>query len=181
MKKTFLGLLVFIAGCAVGFVAAGKLLKDRYEQIAQDEIDSVKAAFRKKREAPGPELETEQPAEPKKEYANRIRDLGYSEEPFKETVQKPRVISPEEFGDQGEYDEISLTLYSDGTVADDEDRPMGEDEIEETIGKDSLSHFGEYEDDSVFVRNDRLKADYEILMDNRTYGDILREKPYLAK
>ena len=58
---------------------------------------------------------------------------------------------------------------------------MDEDEIEETIGKDSLTHFGEYEDDSVFVRNDRLKVDYEILMDQRGYADVLREKPYLAK
>ena len=49
----------------------------------------------------------------------------------------------------------------------------------ETIGKDSLTHFGEYEDDSVFVRNDRLKADYEILMDQRTYAEVLQEKPYL--
>lgn len=33
--------------------------------------------------------------------------------------------------------------------------------------------------DSVFVRNDRLKADYEILADPRSYADVLREKPYL--
>lgn len=89
------------------------------------------------------------------------------------------MISPDEFGDQDEYDQISLTYYSDGTVTDDNDRPMSDDEIEESIGKDSLTHFGEYEDDSVFVRNDRLKADYEILKDERTYADILREKPYL--
>lgn len=91
------------------------------------------------------------------------------------------MISPDAFGDQDGYDEISLTYYADGTVADDSDRAMSEDEIEETIGKDSLTHFGEYEDDSVFVRNDRLKADYEILMDPRPYADVLREKPYLAK
>ena len=90
------------------------------------------------------------------------------------------MISPDEYGDQEGYDEISLTYYSDGTVADDSDRAMADAEIEETIGKDSLTHFGEYEDDSVFVRNDRLKADYEILMDQRTYADVLREKPWLT-
>ena len=46
------------------------------------------------------------------------------------------------------------------------------DEIEELIGKDSLNHFGEYEDDSVFVRNDRLRTDYEILADSRPYGEV---------
>ena len=91
----------------------------------------------------------------------------------------PRIISPDEFGDQDGYDKVSLTYYSDGTVTDDDDRAMNENEVEETIGKDSLTHFGEYEDDSVFVRNDRLKADYEILMDQRTYAEVLQEKPYL--
>ena len=30
--------------------------------------------------------------------------------------------------------------------------------MDEIVGKESLNHFGEYEDDSVFVRNDRLSA-----------------------
>ena len=41
---------------------------------------------------------------------------------------------------------------------------------DDVVGMESLTHFGEYEDDSVFVRNDRLKCDYEILMDERTYS-----------
>ena len=96
-----------------------------------------------------------------------------------EPKQSSYVIEPDAFGEAEGYDEISLTFYADGTVTDDNDRAMSEDEIEETIGKDSLSHFGEYEADSVFVRNDRLKADYEILKDLRSYADVLREKPYL--
>lgn len=58
---------------------------------------------------------------------------------------------------------------------------MDDDEIEETVGKGSLTHFGEYEPDSVFVRNDRLKVDYEILMDQRTYAQVLEEKPWLVR
>lgn len=90
------------------------------------------------------------------------------------------MISPDDFGTEDGYDEISLTYYADGTVTDDSDHAMSDDEIEETIGKDSLNHFGDYEPDSVFVRNDRLKADYEILADPRSYADVLREKPYLV-
>ena len=47
------------------------------------------------------------------------------------------------------------------------------DDIEETVGIDSLTHFGEYEDDSVFVRNDERKCDYEILLDDRDYEDCV--------
>ena len=43
------------------------------------------------------------------------------------------------------------------------------------------SHFGEYEDDSIFVRNDRLKCDLEILFDRRTYAEVLAKEPYKAE
>lgn len=177
MNKSVFRLLVFVAGVAAGFFAANKLMKQKYEQLVQDEIDSVKAAFRK--DHPLPEKKPKSTEKERKEYSQRIVNLGYTEEKKLADKHEPYVISPDEFGDQDDYDEISLTYYVDGTVTDDNDRAMSEDEIEETIGKDSLKHFGEYEDDSVFVRNDRLKADYEILMDQRSYADILREKPYL--
>lgn len=48
---------------------------------------------------------------------------------------------------------------------------MDDTEIQQSIGFESLGHFGEYEDDSVFVRNDRLKTDYEILLDEENYSD----------
>ena len=180
MNKGFAIFASFVVGGVTGFVAADKMLKQKYEQLVQDEIDSVKAAFRK--EHPLPEKKPPKPTEEeRKAYSQYASGLGYTEEKKPAPIQAPHVIAPEEFGDQDGYDEISLTYYSDGTVTDDNDRAMDEDEIEENIGKESLSHFGEYEDDSVFVRNDRLKVDYEILMDQRSYADVLREKPYLAK
>lgn len=186
MNKGTIGFVFFAAGSAAGFMTARKLLKDRYEQLAQDEIDSVKAVFRKH----------EQPKQTKKEkttaipaaaeektnyrkYSESLKYIQKEEEPQVEL--KPRVISPDEFGEQDGYDEISLTYYADKTLTDDHEHPMSEDEIEETIGKESLRHFGEYEPDSVFVRNDRLKVDYEILMDQRTYAEVLQEKPYLVR
>ena len=64
-------------------------------------------------------------------------------------------------------------------LTDDNDEKM--EDYEETIGKDSLDHFGEYEDDSVFVRNDKLRCDFEILSDLRTYSEVLKLKPRLPK
>lgn len=91
--------------------------------------------------------------------------------------EKPYVISPLEFGDKENegYTTVSLMFYSDGLLADD----MGEviENIDETVGVDSLNHFGEYEDDSVFVRNDRLKIDYEILLNNKRLVDVRKQSP----
>lgn len=84
----------------------------------------------------------------------------------------PYVISPDEFGQDESYETISLTYYADGVLADDDDEMV--EDVENLVGFDSLNHFGEYEDDSVFVRNDRLKCDYEILLDHRKYTDVKR-------
>ena len=91
----------------------------------------------------------------------------------------PYVISPEEFGANEEYDIITFRYYSDHILAD-EDGQLIED-VEGCIGFESLNHFGEYEEDSVFVRNERLKTDFEILRDLGTYADVIKSKPYLRR
>lgn len=189
MNRVLIGFVCFAAGSAAGFMTAQKLLKDKYEQLAQDEIDSVKAVFCKHETVKGEKpTETGADSAPKanthekvnyRKYGESLKYIQKQEEPQMEM--KPQIISPDEFGEQDGYDEISLTYYADKTLTDDRDHPMDEDEIEETVGRDSLKHFGEYEPDSVFVRNDRLKADYEILMDSRTYAQVLEEKPWLTR
>lgn len=194
MKKSLMSILAFAAGGVVGFVAADRMMKQKYEQIVQDEVESIKAAFRKepsaseKESGPAaaeasesePKAEDDKPTEQEREqYRKAVAELGYTKEEKPPVTIKPRVITPDEFGCLDAYEQISLTYYADGTVADDDDRAMSKETIEETIGRESLRHFGEYEEDSVFVRNDRLKVDYEILLDARTYGEVLQEKPYL--
>lgn len=178
MKTGIFGMMAFLAGGAVGFALASGMLKQKYEQRVQDEVDSIKEKLGK--EHPRTEKKDEnQKEEERRTYSKLTATLGYTQQTEPEKRQAPRIIEPNAFGEEEDYDEISLTFYADGTVADDSDRAMSEEEIEETIGRDSLSHFGEYEADSVFVRNDRLKADYEILKVLRSYADVLREKPYL--
>jgi hypothetical protein len=40
------------------------------------------------------------------------------------------------------------------------------------VSPDYFDHFGDFEDDAVYVRNPKLKCDYEILYDERNYEDI---------
>ena len=94
---------------------------------------------------------------------------------------KPRVIPPEEFGVNEKYDQISLTYYSDGTVADSDDMPQTDAEIDQSVGQASLNHFGEYEDDAVHVVNDQMKAYYEILRDERPFHKVLDDNPTLRE
>ena len=104
-----------------------------------------------------------------------MQDLGYAPKED-ENVNRPYVITPEDFSENAEdYEVVSLNYYADGVVTDENDDLL--DDIEETIGLESLEHFGEYEDDSVYVKNDDLEILYEILLDHRKYSDIIVTKP----
>lgn len=194
----------FVAGAAIGLIAGFKLSETKYQAKIQEEIASVKEAFRNKRV----DISKFAPKESKKvdevskkvfkKPEQEVRKVPYAtmyKEPSKQTKEErvivetkigeakkgPYVISPDEFGEDQEYEQISLIYYADNTLADDEDMVMDEAEIERTVGMDSLTRFGEYEPDSVFVRNDELKTEYEILLDQRPYFEVLKEKPYLRR
>lgn len=196
MSKTHFAM--FMAGATVGAAAAWLYCKRYYEQIAQEEIDSVKEVYATRKEVNVTERnEDDLEADKKKadmaklkpdlvDYAAKLQEQGYtnysakSEKPSKKEdddsmEDKPYVISPDEYGELDGYDTLSLTYYADSVLADDDDEIV--DNIDETVGFDFAEHFGDYEDDSVFVRNDRLKCDYEILRDNRPYSDIVGEDP----
>ena len=193
MNKTK-NFMMFVLGVAVGSVVTWRYVEKKYEQIAQDEIDSVKEVFSKREAEFTEDTEVRIKADNAKEkpsvieYAARLREQGYTnysdmvdekpeevkEEPM--IVDKPYVITPEEFGDLDDYETISLTYYADQILTDDNDVIV--DNIEDVVGFDSLNSFGEYEDDSVFVRNDRLKCDYEIMLDQRKYSDVIKRRPH---
>jgi len=98
---------------------------------------------------------------------------------LKKSIKKPYVISPDDFGVSEEYGQLSFVYFADGTLADDAEIPMNKEDIERTVGQDAINHFGEYEQDTVYIRNEQTKTEYEILRDIRTYGQLLKEKPYL--
>lgn len=182
------GLVMFALGAAVGSAVTWQYTKKKYEKIAQEEIDSVKEVFSKREADTEIKVETEhsnvQEARFDKveekpdlsEYAAILEQEGYTSEEGVKVSDKPYVISPDEFGEFDEYEQISFTYYADQVLADENDEQI--EDVEGTIGHEALTHFGEYEDDSVFVRNDRRKCDYEILMDNRLYSEVLKTKPH---
>ena len=178
MNVTLNKVLWFTAGAIVGAAVTYNYFKTKYERIAQEEIDSVKRAFSEPTTA---EEVTDEPAEGIIAHAQDIiRQHGYASaeepaEPIGEEVKgvhRPYVISPAEFDTIDDYEVFSLNYYADGVLADD----MGNvvENIDSMVGRDSLTHFGEYEDDSVHVRNDALKCDFEILRDLSRYSDIYK-------
>ena len=190
MNNTLSKIIIFTAGAAIGSVVTWKIVKTKYEHYAREEIESVKALWEetygdKSESDENVEEETEdefeKAASEKEEYEQLVKDAGYTADQTDITqnqneedgsMDTPYVITPEEFGENG-YDTVSLNYYEgDGVLTDDYDEPFTDEEIEELVGADFAEHFGEYEDDSVFVRNDFVKVDYEILKDYGKFSEI---------
>ena len=114
------------------------------------------------------------------EYAKILSETGYTNyaerqdkkekkgvEPVED--ERPYVISPDEFGEKDGYENVTLTYYADGVLTDYFDNVISN--VDDVVGFDSLDHFGEYEDDVVFVRNEKMETDYEILRDLRDFNE----------
>lgn len=167
-------LLMFIFGAAIGSVTTWKLVECKYKQIANEEIDDMKAYYDRKLNEIGECKETEDIYE--EEEPSIEEDKDEYEDIAKKYISdsdhisnKPYVIEPSEFGEIEDYDQINLTYYADGVVVDDLSGEVVED-LEKLIGL-NLDRIGEYEDDALHIRNDELETDYEILAVENKYKE----------
>lgn len=179
---------MFATGATIGSLVTWKLVSDKCNQRADEEIESMKQHYAEKYGEVYEQLsfddipDEEEDEDPKPstldEHKDFVADLGYTNyaDMKKETkevddLKKPYVIAPEEFTEIPDYETESLIYFSDGVLTNDKYDPI--EDVDYMVGIDSLDHFGEYEDDSVFVRNDILKTDFEILLDSRTYYSLI--------
>lgn len=189
-------LLCFVTGAAIGSVVTWKLIEKKYKDLADEEIESVIETFknRKPRITKDNVKETVEKVinkykEPKETVEDIVTAEGYSIEDEEETdedddsnytvdvdtgveVIVPYVITPGQFGEYSEYGTKTLTYYADNVLTDEIDNPITSEEMETMIGPDALDHFGEYEDDSVYIRDETNEMDYEILKSEKTFSEI---------
>ena len=190
MKGNFGKLLIFAIGAAVGSIVTWKLVKTKYEKICDEAIEDVKKVY-SQRKSNAEELRNQASEllnEVRKENAKKDDDQDLeeyekittnymNEKEEDDMTYEPHVIPPDDFGEKFGYDTVSLTYYADGILTDIYDNII--EDVDDLVGEDSLNHFGEYEDDSVFVRNDAKETDYEILRDERTYSDVMGDSSEL--
>ena len=186
-------LLGFVIGLAIGVVSSALYFRGK----TQEEINEVRSFYLSKvgenEATENTEAETVEEkvfrefnaTKPEiRDYINTLRERKYvdysktaepddSSAKVPDVIADPYVISIDDFGQEEGYDTITLTAYSDGTIAN-----YADDELEDpesTIGEDILSKFGD--EDVVYIRNDRLKADFEVVRDNRTYVEVIGDSP----
>ena len=197
MNKNLEKTLIFVGGCITGAVSTF-FISRRYFQKREDKaIESMKNDFKSNVNKIIERTETSE---------TNLKSLGVLEEsydPLKNTSENdkfvaeslinqyksstpdvnfdysetPIIISSEEFGDDPDYDIVTLTYYTDGTLCDDMDYPF--EDVSQHVGDDYMTHFGEVDYSSVFVRNDVEKKYYEILFSQKSYDEVKESKPYL--
>lgn len=129
-----------------------------------------------------------------KNYAAETEKIDYSSvKPLKDDLEdmieediardgieqsKPYVIRPNEFGNSDMHDIQELQYYEPdaenprGVLTDGWD-PLTDEEIAAAVGSDYYTHFGEYEDSRVIIRNDERRMEYEIVKEYETYNEHL--------
>lgn len=187
--------IAFVAGAAVGYFAASYLLKDKYEKRFQQEVSSTIEAFKSNKKDDEvthkdeklKAVSDEVVVADIKEYAKNIGKHDYSEvkddEPSEENKDdgidhtKPYMITEEEVDAYMNYSITQWNYYADGVLTDENNEVV--EDVSTTIGKEVFEYLKRTSESAIYVRNDLLELDYEILKNEMTYAELLEKKPYL--
>jgi hypothetical protein len=199
--KLFKGLCIFAAGALAGAAVAARVVREKYQQEAEEEIAEMRDYYRELRKntkTPDEDkmVEEENTKEEKEENTKNEYDeivKGYTnytqyndietkenkkEEKEERTNYEPFIIDVEEFGEDPTYDTATLTYYKDKVLTNDLD-----DVIDYSVaGEENLKIFDEHPDcKAIYVRDDIYMVDYEILRDPYQYDeydDFPDKKPH---
>lgn len=110
-----------------------------------------------------------------------VAEINESEEEYKyrnlsnKDDNEPHVITIEQFSEEcDQYDKSTIYYYEDDDVLADENEEVIID-VDSIVGGEALTSFGEGSEDSevVYVRNDRLQIDYEIIRLSKSYKETV--------
>ena len=190
--------VLFAVGAVAGSLATYVAMKTKCEKQIQEEVNSVRKAFATYDESTRdnnseastePESKDEENSSNTKTYErynSLLHNYTPTEEPAKNTSTTgkvrdyiPEVIPPEDYGEIEEYDQLEYTYFADCVIVDSDGDIVDADEVEDTISFESLNHFGDYESDAVYIKNDERHAYYAVYKDLRKYSEVrtLNGKP----
>ena len=170
----------FLVGAGLGVTIAWHFAKTKYEKIADEEIESMKKVLLKDKEKDNENSEKKKNISKVDEIVNKecykVQSTNYATVYNEKKTQKNDAesyihpIPSDEFGLEEEYDVITLIYLVDGVLIDDMDAEVGN--IEEKIGADFAKYFEETNGDTIYFKNDKYKAYYEVVQDDRSFDQV---------
>lgn len=185
---------IFFAGVAVGAAGCYFALRVKFEKQLNEQVDVINQAFDREMEKLGLEItkekkEAEDPVNGGKIFRTEIKKHGYEthfktikeDSPKMEEMESPKeggsvepyIISAEQFATDGILDKVTLTYYINADLVCEEEEIL--DNFQNIIGTDFVNHFHDDEEGVVYVRNERLGTDYEVILDDSD-GEFIRAR-----
>lgn len=182
MNNTVQKAVIFVAGVAVGGLSAWQYLKAKYDKKFEVEIQETKERFMSYLQKDTEIIEKKEPTpDPKSDISTIKMDAPKKEKVDYHAKHSEKlhhyVIDPNDLGEKERdgYQCVSFTHYSDDVLVDETFDPVIN--IDDIVGIDYKTHLGEFEDDSVCIRNDKLKLDIQIIFDPRKYEELVKKMP----
>lgn len=178
MRNTLSKILIFTAGATIGSVVTWKIVRDKYESTIQEEIQAIRDLYANDdKHADTDEESDESEEDEQKEYEDIVeqnRYVRYSDK--KEEVKGEGdmndhiyVIDQDDW-DDSDYEQESVYCFADGVIANEMEEEI--ENAEELVGPHAAEWLDESGNDWVYIRNDRLETDYEVLRDIRRYSEV---------
>ena len=189
-------LLIFLGGAAVGGLTATiyfkrkmDSLEEEYQKIATDAYNKYVGEFNSAT-IYNDEFAVNYPTEDVQITSNIANggctlgiDVGNDEDKYTEIVKEynnqeenetednimPYVITPEEYGDNDDYDTKVLTAFTDKVVLDEDNCMTDIEYFGDAINKKIYSK--KNKDTSIFVRDENEKVDYEIIKESISFEE----------
>lgn len=183
-------LLIFLGGAAVGGLTATiyfkrkiDSLEEEYQKIATDAYNKYISDFNIEVGYSHGDKDIQIISDiPNKGYVSGI-DIGNDEDKYTEIVKEynnqeenetednimPYIITPEEYGDDDDYDTKVLTAFTDKVVLDEYNCMVDIGYFGDAINKKIYSK--KNKDTSIFVRDENEKVDYEIIKENISFEE----------
>lgn len=179
----------FVCGAAIGAAVSYFVFKEKFKADAEEEISEMRDYVKEKL---GERSDLKKQGEKLEEQGKKLEKVVRSYDTFSKlpvdresevTIRRAEMehpkedkeiyrISHEEYVDVlPEFDKITLTYYSDdATLVDEVDEIV---DIGTTIGTDNFKAFDANDLDEMYVRNEKMSCDYEVVRVLGSYKEMI--------
>lgn len=185
MNGTMKNFLFLVIGAGIGSFVTYRLLKENYEALVEEESESVKETFSRRMPA-SPEYEEDGLEMNDEEYERfqlQKKSGAYTQydqrftrpnEAGENEILPPYVVDVVEYNESNfHFDKSTIYYYNiDDTLVDENEEPIND--VDAIIG-DGLTRFGDGSEDPdiVYVRNEKLEIDYEVIRVEKSYQETV--------
>lgn len=184
-------ILLCVGSFGLGFGACYLALRERFDRQLDEQIEAINRAFDQEMSELGLEVTNDKPAQntdtkifkteiKKHNYESffkgenaKMEEIEEAESPKEGGFVEPYVITAQQFATDRSLDKVTLTYYENAGITCEEEEVL--DDVEATIGSDFINHFHDDEEGVVYVRNEKLGVDYEVILDDSD-GEFIRAR-----